>query len=70
MEARNFPTVLFRLVLNVTLAIVPAGDNDGQAMFFTDLATGAADLMIHFEFKSVVVKKMYDPNQGVEYCEK
>lgn len=57
-------------MLDVTFVIVLTGDNDGQAMFFTDLATGAADLVIHFEFKSVVVKKMYDPNQGVEYCEK
>ena len=38
--------VLFRLVLNVALALVPAGNDDGQAMFFADPVTGAADEMI------------------------
>mgnify|MGYP007020501102 CR=1 FL=1 len=38
--------VLFRLMLNVALALVPAGNDDGQAMFFADLVTGAADEVI------------------------
>ena len=38
--------VLFRLMLNVALALVPAGNDDGQAMFFADPVTGAADEMI------------------------
>lgn len=38
--------VLFRLILNVALALVPAGNDDGQAMFFADPVTGAADEMI------------------------
>ena len=38
--------VLFRLVLNVALALVPAGNDDGQAMFFADPVTGAADEVI------------------------
>lgn len=33
-------------MLDVALALVPAGDNDGQAMLFTDTVTGAADLMV------------------------
>lgn len=45
-------------MLDVTFVIVLTGDNGGQAMFFTDLATGAADLVIPFEFKSMAVKKM------------
>ena len=35
--------VLFRLMLNVALALVPAGDDDGQAMLFADPVAGAAD---------------------------
>ena len=38
--------VLFRLMLNVALALVPAGNDDGQAMFFADPVTGAADEVI------------------------
>lgn len=38
--------VLFRLVLNVALSLVPAGDDDGQAVFFADPVTGAADEVI------------------------
>ena len=38
--------VLFRLVLNVALALVPAGDDDGQAMLLADTVAGAADLMV------------------------
>ncbi len=38
--------VLFRLVLDVALALVPAGDDDGQAMFFADTVAGATDLMV------------------------
>ena len=37
---------LFRLMLNVALALVLAGDNDGQAMLFADTVAGAADLMV------------------------
>ena len=39
-------TVLFRLVLNVALSLVPAGDDDGQAVFFADPVVGAADEVI------------------------
>lgn len=38
--------VLFRLMLNVALALAPAGNDDGQAMFFADPVAGAADLMV------------------------
>ena len=38
--------VLFRLMLNVALALVPAGNDDGQPMFFADPITGAADEVI------------------------
>ena len=38
--------VLFRLVLDVALALVPAWDDDGQAMLFADAVAGAADLMV------------------------
>ena len=38
--------VLFRLMLNIALALVLAGDNDGQAMLFTDTVAGAADLVV------------------------
>ena len=38
--------VLFRLVLNVALALVPAGNDDGQAMLFADPVAGAADEVI------------------------
>ena len=38
--------VLFRLMLNVALALVPAGDDNGQAMLFTDPVAGAADEVI------------------------
>ena len=38
--------VLFRLVLNVALALVPAGNDDGQPTFFADPITGAADEVI------------------------
>ena len=38
--------VLFRLVLNVALALVPAGDDDGQAVFFAYPVAGAADEVI------------------------
>lgn len=38
--------VLFRLMLNIALALIPAGDNDGQAMLFADTVAGAADLMV------------------------
>ena len=33
-------------MLDVALALVPAGDDDGQAMFFADSVAGAADLMV------------------------
>ena len=38
--------VLFRLVLDVAFALVPTGDDDGQAMFFADTVAGAADLVV------------------------
>lgn len=38
--------VLFRLVLNVALSLVPTGDDDGQAVFFAYPVTGAADEVI------------------------
>ena len=38
--------VLFRLMLNIALALVLAGDNDGQAMLFTDTVAGTADFMV------------------------
>ena len=38
--------VLFRLVFDVALALVPAGDDDGQAMLLADTVAGPADLMI------------------------
>lgn len=38
--------VLFRLVLDVALALVTAGDDDGQAMLFADTVAGAADEVI------------------------
>ena len=38
--------VLFRLMLDVALALIPAGDDDGQAMLFTDTVTGAANEVI------------------------
>ena len=37
---------LFRLMLNVALALVLTGDNDGQAMLFADTVAGAANLMV------------------------
>ena len=33
-------------MLNIALALVLAGDNDGQAMLFTDTVAGTADLMV------------------------
>ena len=33
-------------MLDVALALIPAGDDDGQAMLFADPVTGAADLMV------------------------
>ena len=33
-------------MLNVALALVPAGDDDGQAMLFANAVAGAADLVI------------------------
>ena len=33
-------------MLNIALALIPAGDNDGQAMLFADTVAGAADLMV------------------------
>ena len=33
-------------MLNVALALVPAGDDDRQAVFFTDPVAGAADEVI------------------------
>ena len=33
-------------MLNVALALVPAGDDNGQAMLFTDPVAGAADEVI------------------------
>ena len=38
--------VLFRLVFDVALALVPAWDDDGQAMLLADSVAGAADLMV------------------------
>ena len=38
--------VLFRLVLDVALALVPAGDDDGQAMLLADTVAGAADEVV------------------------
>ena len=38
--------ILFRLVLNVALTLVTAGNNDGQAMLFADTVAGAADEVI------------------------
>ena len=38
--------VLFRLMLNVALALVSAGDDDGQTVFFADPVTGVADEVI------------------------
>ena len=38
--------VLFRLMLNVALALVPSGDDNGQAVFFADPVAGAADEVI------------------------
>lgn len=38
--------VLFRLMLNIALALVLTGDDDGQAMLFADTVAGAADLMV------------------------
>ena len=50
MAVRSFAlvagAVLFRLMLNVALALVPAGDDDRQAVFFADPVTGAADEVI------------------------
>ena len=48
--------VLFRLMLNVALALVPAGNDDGQAMFFADPVTGAADEVI-------LVKESFQPRK-------
>ena len=39
-------SILFCLMLNVALALVPAGDNDRQTMLFADTVAGAADLMV------------------------
>ena len=33
-------------MLNVALALVPAGNDDGQAVFFADPVAGAADEVI------------------------
>ena len=33
-------------MLNIALALIQAGDNDGQAMLFADTVAGAADLMV------------------------
>jgi hypothetical protein len=41
-------------MLNVALALVLTGDNDGQAMLFADTVAGAADLMVA-PFVGVVV---------------
>ena len=38
--------VLCSLMLNVALALVPAGDDDGQAVFFAQSITGPAYLVI------------------------
>ena len=38
--------VLFCLVLDVALALVTAGNDDGQAMLLADTVAGAADLMV------------------------
>lgn len=38
--------VLFRLVLDVALALIPAGDDNGQAMLLADAVAGAADEVI------------------------
>ena len=38
--------VLFRLVLNVALALIPAGDDDGQTVFSAQPVTGSAYLVI------------------------
>ena len=38
--------VLFHLVLDVALVLVPAGDDDGQSMLFTDPVAGVADEVI------------------------
>ena len=35
-------TVLRGLIFNITLSIVPAGDNDGQVEFSAQLVTGRA----------------------------
>ena len=41
-------------MLDVAFALVPAGNNDGQAMLFADTVAGAADLMVT-PFVGVVV---------------
>lgn len=33
-------------MLNIALALIPSGDNDGQAMLFADTVTGATDLVV------------------------
>ena len=33
-------------MLNIALALVPAGNNDGQAMLFADTVAGTADFMV------------------------
>ena len=38
--------VLFRSMLNIALALIPAGDNDGQTTLLSDPVTSAADLMV------------------------
>ena len=38
--------VLCGLMLNIALALIPAGDNDGQTTLLSDPVTSAADLMV------------------------
>ena len=38
--------VLFRLVLDVALALIPAWDDNGQAMLLADAVAGTAYLMV------------------------
>ena len=38
--------VLFRLMLDVALALIPSGDNDGQAMLLADAVAGTADKVV------------------------
>lgn len=38
--------ILYGLMLNVALALIPAGDDDGQAVFFAEPVAGSAYLAI------------------------